>query len=106
MNKKPIICNYCSDEIKSKDDIVISITGLSIGCFHNACYSKELKSLGTFFTSNQPINEVYSIPIAIILSIISIIMLFIKDLWPISLVILIYPAFRFYAWFVIERHLD
>src|SRR5699024_9943844 len=55
---KKVICEHCSGEIGSKDDLVVANLFINMETYHNDCYAQGLKTAKTFFLNNHPINSV------------------------------------------------
>src|SRR5699024_12072957 len=52
---KKVICEHCSGEIGSKDDLVVANLFINMETYHNDCYVQGLKTAKTFFLNNHSI---------------------------------------------------
>src|SRR5699024_11176772 len=52
-----VICENCSGEIASKDDLVVANLFINMETYHNDCYAQGLKTAKTFGLNNHPINS-------------------------------------------------
>src|SRR5699024_12265662 len=55
---KKVICEHCSGEIGSKDELVVANLFINMETYHNDCYAQGLKTAKTIILNNHPINTV------------------------------------------------
>ncbi|PXW91725.1 hypothetical protein DES38_104158 [Streptohalobacillus salinus] len=104
---KPVICDHCHTIIKSKDELVTSVSLFEVLAYHEHCYIKELKGVQAFYVSRTPING-FSYNLSVGISIIFAIGwgLFADGQTKWLAFLVIFPIyFRLYSYFVYERHL-
>lgn len=56
--RKPVTCEICHRRIISEADLVVAQYFIFPQPYHGDCYSKRLKTWGTVFLNNYPINSV------------------------------------------------
>lgn len=104
--KKKVYCDHCADEIKSKEDLVITYQYTFLSVYHNECFASEIKSLKGAFLSNRPLNGTFANVIFTCMGILLLIALIMDlSLWPIVAIGLILPGIKLYSYFAYERHL-
>lgn len=103
--KKPIICDKCREEIKSKDDVVITSFLFKFILYHNKCYTEALKSAKTIFVGN-PINKITGNIGALATLILAIVLVFSETYRLFSIALIIPPIARLIVWLRYERFLD
>ncbi|SFS57434.1 hypothetical protein [Paenibacillus sp. 453mf] len=105
MKSKTIYCVHCHAEIETRDDLVVSLSFMSLLAYHNACYASALKGCQSFVISDEPINGTASnwlTAVSILLSLVS----FICINGYVGAIFLLVPSIRFCSWFMYERHLN
>jgi hypothetical protein len=103
LGTKKIICNKCSREIESKDNLVTTFKFIKIVPYHSKCYSNEIKSLKTLVISNQPINGMASNILTIFITILALILIFLGDKE--FMFLLLMPLVRLYSLLMIENRI-
>ncbi|PWI54700.1 hypothetical protein [Sulfoacidibacillus thermotolerans] len=103
---KQIYCERCSDEIKSRSDLVTSFKFFMISAYHTDCFAKELKDFGGLILSATPINSISTTIILAIATIALWILSAVSRIWYIAVVALIFPLLRLSSWFIYERRVN
>lgn len=103
--KKTIYCHFCSGEIKSRDDLVVTDYFFRLVPYHSKCFANRLKSMETIFIDNKPVNGTMAnvwVGIAIVFGTIT---LLIPETRYYSILFFLYLPIRLYSWLKFERHL-
>ena len=112
MHKIP--CFYCQKEIKSKNDMVVTLYLFFIKPYHLSCYSKELKSIQVFFLRNCPLNGIAGTSAAVLTPFIGLIVVLmlksssdknLEAFIPLFALFLIPTLLSLYSYYKFERHL-
>lgn len=104
---KKVICEHCSGEIASKDDLVVANLFINMETYHNDCYAQGLKTAKTFFLNNHPINSVGGTMNALYSLLLSAVALyFLEDGMRFLVIIALIPfLLRILSYILYERHL-
>ncbi|MCM3781479.1 hypothetical protein M3231_00680 [Neobacillus mesonae] len=102
---KTVYCVHCNAEIESKDDLVVSLSFLSLLAYHNHCYAKAMKGCQSIILSDQPVNGTAANGLAA-LSILLSIVAFVFLEWYIGAILVVVPLIRLCSWYEYERHLE
>lgn len=109
----PVYCVHCNAEIESKDDLVVSLSFLSLYPYHRSCYSEAMKGCQSIVLGDRPMNGTAANWSAGIALVVGIILLFIPKEeiggtggWILTIIFLLIPFARFCSWYMYERHLD
>ncbi len=97
-----VTCHKCEKEVDSKDDLVVVPKGIRIVTYHVNCYDYDRKLLKSYFLGRQPLNGNTSNSITYALIGLSLV-LALNGGFLLSLIVLIYPAVRFYVYYAYEK---
>jgi hypothetical protein len=105
---KEIYCDFCSKQIKIRDDLITATMMLEVVPFHEGCYGSNIKGAKTLFISNEPINGFSGSLFAVISLILAVLWGIFADgsMKLVALIALVPVVYRFYSYFKYERHLE
>lgn len=105
---KEIYCDFCSKQIKLRDDLITASMMLEVVPFHEGCYGSNIKGAKTLFISNEPINGFAGSFLAIISLILAVLWVIFSEgsMRFVAIAALVPVTYRIYSYFKYERHLE
>lgn len=98
-----VICSSCDGRIESRDDLVVA-SRFGLEAYHNECYAKEMKSLGSVFMG-IPVNSLRSTISVFVVLFIVIIVSIVQFHFLVLLLGIVMGGYRLASWYLFERHL-